>query len=335
MRNLHRWPVLGILLLAGCREALPGPPEKTGVTFLLSGADTRTTATSGEGRVNDWTLLLFREGSLAESGVSASDGPIRCSLEAGAYTAVAVANPPSSFQARQQLDYQAFSGIESVLEDNSPSRLVMVGHRSLVIPPPGGEPQEIHVERLVCKAGIRKISTGFSDPLLAERPFVLKALYLTNCYGRTRLGGDLEASGIDAAASSWYNRMGFQSALGVNALLCDRDIDATITADRPYRQEHAFYFYPNPTETDSRSGSSSWSPRPTRLVIEAEIGGKTYYYPVTLPVSRRNRTYIIEEAVIRTLGSADPEGNEPGSVDITFSTAAGAWNPVLDVQENS
>lgn len=332
-----RGPILGILpailLLAGCRETLPQPPERVGVTFSLSGTGTRTTGTADEGTVQDWALMLFRDGKLADYGTSGPGTTIRCSVEAGSYLAVAIANPPSSFQPAAMTTRQAFLETESRLEDNTPSRLVMVGELPLDILPGEDKPREIPVQRLVCKAGVRKISIAFTDPALAARPFVLKGIFLTNCYGKTRLGSDWGATAISAQASAWYNRMGFQSDPKVNGLLSDRNIGAAITADTPYRQEHAFYFYPNPTETDNRDGN--WSVRHTRLVLETEIGGRTYYYPVTLPVSRRNRTYLIEEAVIRKLGSLDPEGNEPGAIDITFSTGTGDWNPVLDVQENS
>ena len=59
------------------------------------------------------------------------------------------------------------------------------------------------------------------------------------------------------------------------------------------------------------------------------------YYPVTLPPSQRNRTYLIEEAVIRKLGSRDPEKDEPGSIDISFSVLPDAWTPEYTVTENT
>lgn len=324
-------PVL--LLLAGCRDTLPGPAEMAGVTFTLAQADTRSTGSADEGAVGDWALLLFREGRLEDYGTAGADAPIRCALQAGTYEAVAVANPPASFQPGKMTTLQTFLTAESRLEDNAPSRLVMTGRQSAVVRQGDSNSLEISVKRLVCKAGIRKISVDLTNPVLAARPFVLKALYLTNCYGRTTLGNDPDESGISPETSAWYNRMGFLSDPKADALLSDPSIGTTLTPDAPYQKEHVFYFYPNPVENDRRDGD--WSPRPTRLVIEAEIGARTYYYPVTLPVSRRNRTYLIEEAVIRKPGSVDPEGNEPGSIDITFRTLNGDWNPVFDVQENS
>ena len=69
--------------------------------------------------------------------------------------------------------------------------------------------------------------------------------------------------------------------------------------------------------------------------LEAQIGDRTYYYPVTLPESQRNRTYLIEEAVIRTLGSLDPEKDQPGSIEVTFRTSTEDWSPAYTVTETS
>lgn len=323
----------GFLLSAGCRGTVGDLSEKADVTFSILGADTRTTVTSSEGRVNRWTLLLYREGKLIDVGISGSTSSIQRSLVAGTYTAYAVANPPSSFVPESYTTIAKFSAAESDLRDNSLSQLVMVGNQTISVPVRNGRPQTIGVNRLVAKVGINKISVDFTDPALQSRTFRLKAIYLTNCYGETHLSSDMGASEMKADASCWYNRMGFHSIPGVDALLADQAIDAIITASSPYGKEHHFYCYPNQADRDSRS--EEWSIRHTRLVLEAEIGGRTYYYPITLPSMQRNKTYIVEEAIIRKLGSNDPEKDEPGSVDVVFDTTTSDWGPSYTVHENS
>lgn len=327
--------LLPILLAAGCRRAEPPAPGTVEVIFSVLGEGTRVTGTDGERAVDDWTLLLYRDGILAETGTSDSGSAIRKTLAAGDYTAFAVVNPPASFRAADYSTLSTLTGAESALRDNAPDRLVMVGSRTVTVPVPGGNAQQIGVDRLVCKAGIRKISVRFDDPTLAARPFRLKRLYLTNCYGSSRYGSDWKAADILSAKSRWYNRMGFQSDDDVNGLLSETDIDKSVTADKPHTQEHAFYFYPNPLPETADTRSGTWSRRRTRLVIEAQIGDGTYYYAVTLPASQRNNTYIIEEAVIRKLGSLDPEKDEPGTIDITFLTSTDDWSPEYDVTETS
>lgn len=323
----------GLLLTAGCRGMVGDPSEKVDVSFSILGTDTRTTVTSGEGNVDRWALLLYREGKLIDFGTSGSDSPIQCSLKAGSYTAYAIANPPSSFRPENYTSFAKFSNAESNLRDNGQSQLVMFGSRTITVSGKDDRPKSIGVNRLVSKVGIRKISIDFTDPALQSRTFRLKAIYLTNCYGKNNLRYDVEASEMDADASCWYNRMGFHSDTGVDALLADRDINAVITASSPYEQEHHFYCYPNRADRDNRSGE--WSIRHTRLVLEAEINGKTYFYLITLPAMQRNKTYIIEEAIIRKLGSNDPEKDEPGSIDVVFETSVSDWDPAFTVHENS
>ena len=310
----------GLLLLAGCRGTAGDPSEKVDITFSILGADTRTTVTTGERSVDRWTLMLFREGRLIDVETSGSNSPIQCSLEAGSYSACAIANPPSSFRPEAYSSFAKFSKAESDLRDNSLSQLVMFGSRTISVSSQNDRPQSIGVNRLVAKVGIRKISIDFTDPALQAKTFRLKAIYLTNCYGKTHLRSDENASEIDSDA-------------GIDALLADQGIDIMITASTPYVQEHHFYCYPNQTEQDSRS--ESWSVRHTRLVLEAEISGKTYFYPITLPTMQRNKTYIVEEAIIRKLGSTDPEKDEPGAIDVVFDTSIGDWDPTYTVHENS
>ena len=324
-----------LLILGGCHRAAPPGPGSVEVVFSVLGETTRATGTDGEAAVDDWALLLYRDGRLAEAGTSSSGSEIRKTLPAGEYTAYAVVNPPASFAPAGFSASGALAGAESALGDNAPGRLVMAGRRTVTVPVPDGSVQRIGVDRLVCKAGIRKVSVQFKNPDLAARPFRLKGIYLTNCYGKSRYGSDWTAEDILSTASVWHNRMGFHSEAGVDGLLAETGLDIPVTADRPHTQEHVFYFYPNPLPASLDTRSGTWTRRRTRLVLEAQIGDRTYYYPVTLPESQRNRTYLIEEAVIRTLGSLDPEKDEPGAIDVTFSTSPDDWSPTYHVTETS
>ena len=327
--------IVSVLLLAGCdRAAAPGPAPVE-VVFSVLGEGTRLTGAEGEAAVSSWALLLYRDGRLTEAGTSASGSDIRKTLPAGDYAAFAVVNPPASFSPAGFPDPGALSRAESALGDNAPGRLVMAGSRTVTVPVPDGATQRIGVDRLVCKAGIRKISVRFDNPELAARPFRLKGIYLTNCYGTSRYGKDWTTEDIRSDGSSWHNRMGFHSESGLDGILAETGLDIPVTADQPHTQEHVFYFYPNPLPEALDSRSGTWTRRRTRLVLEAQIGERTYYYPVTLPPSQRNRTYLIEEAVIRKLGSRDPEKDEPGSIDVSFSVLPDAWAPEYTVTENT
>ena len=327
--------IVSALVLAGCNRAAPPEAGNVEVVFSVLGEAVRGTGTDGEAAVDDWALLLYRDGRLTDAGTSDSGSAIRKKLPAGDYTAYAVVNPPAGFQPAGYLTPGALAGAESALADNAPGRLVMAGSRTVTVTVPDGATQRIGVDRLVAKAGIRKISVAFTNPVLAARPFRLKGIYLTNCYGKSRYGSDWSADDIRSDASLWHNRMGFHAETGLDGLLAETGLDIPITADHPHTQEHVFYFYPNPLPETQDTRSGTWTRRRTRLVLEAQIGERTYYYPVTLPSSQRNRTYLIEEAVIRKLGSTDPEKDEPGSIDVTFSAVPDGWAPEYTVTENT
>lgn len=327
--------IVSALVVAGCHRAAPPGVRNVEVVFSVAGGATRVTGADGEAAVDDWALLLYRDGRLTEAGTSESGAAIRKKLPAGDYTAFAVVNPPAGFRPAGYPTPAALAGAEAALGDNAPGRLVMAGSRTVSVPVPDGATQRIGVDRLVCKAGIRKISIAFTNPELAARPFRLKGIYLTNCYGKARYGSDWSADEIRSDPAGWHNRMGFRSEAGVDGLLAETGLDIPVTADRPHTQEHVFYYYPNPLPETLDTRSGTWTRRRTRLVLEAEIGGRTYYYPVTLPVSQRNKTYLIEEAVIRKLGSTDPEKDEPGAIEVTFSADLEAWAPEYTVTENT
>lgn len=320
---------------------LPCPAAATvKVTFSILDemASTRRTNVGPEDErmAGHWVLLLYRDGKLADYGVSTS-GDITREMETGDYTACAVVNAPEdAFRPESAGTLTQWESTLSDLADNALPGLVMAGRRNLRIPE-GTESgaQAIPVDRLVFKSGVRKISVRMEDPSLAARPFVLKAVYLTNCPRKTRLGQDLSVADL-SGESLWANRMGIQPDPPGNGLLADTGIDAAVTATSPHTVPHFFYGYPNPVGADGDSRSrGAWSPRCTRLVIEAAVGGKTYYYPVTLPATARNRTYIAEEAVIRGLGSLDPEEEVPGAVEAVFSASVQEWAPEYAIHEQS
>lgn len=321
------------LLFPACREA--PLPESHRVVFSLEGTRSTETGAEEERRIERWDLLLYRDGKLTDAVRSDSGDTVTRSLQQGTYTAFAIVNPPESFRPTDYPDLGTLSLAGPDLADNGPGRFVMAGSRIVSVPVSEGEVQTIGVDRLVCKVLLRKISTAFTDPVLASRTFVLKALYLTNVCGKSAYADDLAASVVGSMEDGWYHRAGDREEPAVDELLADRGIDRVIPAGDPYTTVHAFYPFPNPLPEKADSRSEPWCARRTRLVLEAQIGGQTFYYPITLPASRRNQTVAIDEAIIRNLGSEDPEQDQPGALEIVFSTHIRDWDPLYLVEENS
>ena len=336
-RTLSLW--FSVSALIACNGEQRSVPVK--VTFTIE-APTGTTRVpmpdpADEQAALHWTLLLFRDGELADYGISASTGAITRELERGSYTAWAVVNcPEDAFRPESVRTLEELEETVLDLGDNRLPGLLMAGRESLRIPEDtDGGTRTIPVDRLVCKAGIRKITVRMEDHALSARPFVLKSVYLTNCPRKGLLGRDATISDL-SAEEAWAHPMGYRSEPSVDALLADTGIDADIASGSSHTVPHLFYGCPNPVGSagDSRS-RTAWTPRCTRIVIEATVGGKTYYYPVTLPATARNKTYIAEEAIIRGLGSLDPEEDVPGALDVVFSTSTEEWSPVYRIDEQS
>ena len=95
-----------------------------------------------------------------------------------------------------------------------------------------------------------------------------------------------------------FEERDFRAALDAayDALLYD-SVTATVDNKKPYEKEHVFYPYPNPTDKDTYD--ATWQPRHSILVVEVTFQGKKGYYPIVLPVLERNKTYVIDELVIR------------------------------------
>lgn len=311
----------GLCLLASCQGLVS--PEPVTVTFSLCKSDEGPTrADSEDSEILRWALLLFHDGRFADYGLSSNSGPITRTLQAGSYTAYAVANyPEASFHPESFRMPEDLTELLVDLTDNAPGAPVMFGESRMVLPGQETGSQPIAVTRLVCKATIEKISVDFTDPTLASQAFVLKSVFLTNCCGVSRYGSDLSSEEIPASQSSWYNPMGL-SGDGFPAV---QGIDATITPSTPYLVPHSFLYFPNPTGTDQDTHAETWSPRCTRMVIEATIGNRICYYPITLPAIRRNQTCLVQEVVIRRAGSSNPEQEVPDAAEIVFSASVEPW----------
>ena len=310
----------GILLLASCQEKVPS--QEVTVTFSLLKDNGTRSGSAEESDIRRWALLLFRDGQFVDYGLSSSPAPITRTLQTGSYIAYAVANyPEASFHPESFRVPKDLTDGTADLFDNAFDAPVMFGRADLSVS--SEDTPAIAVERLVCKAGIRKISVDFTDPTLAGQAFVLKRIFLTNCCRLGRYGSDRAWEDLPESESDWYHPMGHE--LSGNALLTASGLETPITPQTPCLIPHDFLYYPNPTGLEADTHDNTWSPRCTRLVIEAQIGNRTCYYPVTLPPVPRNRTCIVEEVIIRRAGSSDPEQVVPDAVEIAFSATVQPW----------
>ncbi|MBR1705686.1 MAG: hypothetical protein IJ721_02720 [Bacteroidales bacterium] len=358
MKNDSYYPgifaaALAALSLLSCTQDAPEPEDGSlGVDFFIetdirSGTRATDIASADESKVNRWALFLVKDGqaSIFTRAWSDSGADITLDLNPGTYTAYAVVNYPASgnaaFAPGAPSTVSELTGTVSHLRDNSASNLVMSGSKRITVAADRTGSHSIPVSRLVAKLGIRKITVDFSDnPALASKDFTLKGLYVTNAYSHTTFGADYTAAQLTATPSSWYNRMGFSPDADTDGLLSETGLDIPIgTSGGSYVPEHWFYCYQNPVLSGSDTRSPVWTKRCTRIVIEVQVGGTTYYYPVTVASADkgilRNKTYFAEEVIIRRIGSKDPEDENPDAVSVKWSTATDGWDETYRVDEIS
>ena len=297
-------------------------------------------ADSIETRCRRWAFWVFdQDGESVVYGTGQAGESIRKTLLVGSYTLVAVANYPQSLVPSGIERLADISQRVSQLQDNAAGSMLMYGADTLNLQKDRTAARAIDVRRLVSKVGVKKVSVAFENPYLAAKTTVLEAIYLTNLYRTSRLGQDYPAGDLNPDTGAWYNVMGWRNAQqavsGIDRLVGDFAIGATLTPETPYTTPHYFYAYPNPTPPETDSHNAEWCIRSSRLVLQVAVGDKTYYYQVQIPAMGRNRVYVADEIILRKLGSLDPEQDIPGALDVVYSAVGASWDQDFAVAENS
>ena len=148
--------------------------------------------------------------------------------------------------------------------------------------------------RLISRVYVGTIQNDYYEPT----SFTVRRVFLLNA---------VEGLSFDAKRLSgfWYNKLVHEPS---NTLSC-LDTEMNRGSDSPLIEIGQYlYCFPNPTVEDVFSLTFlEWSPRHTRIVIEASVNGATEYYPITLPVMKRNTTYQLNKVIITGPGTAHPD----------------------------
>jgi len=331
-----------ILTLAACS---PPSVEGTSTVHFSVGKSMAGKCTGiseeDEMEISRWAVMLFNAADSSEKFCETASGgaDISFTIKSGArYRVYAIANYPSygdhAIDPGKIEDEETLKQSVISLANYSPSSLPMYGETE--IRAIGEVSSTVPLTRLVSKVVVEKITVDIREERFRSLPFYLKSLYLTNVWCRNSLAEDLPA---EDAPELWYNAMGWHGSgnnVAVDALVADRNINAQIPQGGSYVTMHSFFTMPDTVTKAHDKRDAVWSSRCTRLVIEAAIGTKTYYYPVTLPQMKRGAAYIIEEVTIRNLGSLSPEEEIPGAVDVNIAVSVpGTWDQTYTISENS
>lgn len=212
----------------------------------------------------------------------------------------------------------------------------------------GGSPQlvNIFVKRLVSRIQLDNVTVDFRGKSLeAAEEFTIKKIYLKNVVGKSPIGVD----GNTATAAStvmpialpsdqytvegnWYSKMAPQS--GVPSVMEDSFTQACTVAGTATVVNHVVFAFPNATVADNNN--ATWSPRHTRIVIQAHVKkasisvDKDTFYVLDLPVLVANTIYEIDNINITQLGKDDDTSDEGIKVGKeTYTITVDPWNPTV------
>lgn len=268
--------------------------DKIQLTVQLTDGVTKVTGNATDAQVNNIQIFVFDKNGIFETSSNSDASSLSLTCTTGEKKIVALANAPLETGVTDINDLRART---SDLKDCTAGSIVMAGEISETLTT--SSTVTMAVERLAAKVAVGQITTDFELEQHQHLPFTVKSIYLIN------VAGDKPylSSG---APSLWYNKSKYVAETSPS-FLYDAVTSGTIAPGETYNKEHYFYCYPNTTSTK------------TRLVIEAEIGGYTYYYPVTLNAVNANTSYTYNLTITR-LGSNSPNVPvEDGTVVFTVT----------------
>lgn len=268
--------------------------------------------TEGETKINNVQIFVFnKEGGRLDSYYNGSESQqvkIRCTT--GKKRVFSIINAPSLSSCT---DTTTLLAQTTSLSDNSLAGFVMTGQASATLP--AQSPVNLSVSRITSRVCIKNISVNFTSEGYKNLEFRINSIYMINVAGNTDYG-------VTAEPTQWYNKSGHYDS-GMDALLY-KSINSSLTSSSPLQNEEYFYVYPNPTASDN--SDETFSPRFTRLVVEATLGGTIYYYPISLPNLERNKTYTVSSLKITRPGSDNPD-KEITSAECPFNIVVEDWIP--------
>ncbi len=244
--------------------------------------NTKITGKINDGSINTLQVFVFNKHGLFETSASTSGSQVTFSCTAGSKTIVTLVNAKTETGVTT---LEEFSARKATLETTNQNNCVMVGSVKHDVVESGSV--LIPVTRLAAMVGLRSVALSFTAPYLRTLPFAIKSVYLINAAG--------DRAYIDTVAPDHIYNVGALDEDNTLDILYDAVAEGSITSGgQKYETDHYFYCYPN---------SSSAL---TRLVIEAELDGDTYYYPIELSNITSNNKYLYD-VTIKGLGKDSPD----------------------------
>lgn len=267
------------------------------VTFSVSvpEPETKNVGVAEETNVNSLQVIVFNRYGLYETSAYATRSSVDLTCTAGEKRMIALVNANREENIRNVDD---LAGRPLYLKDTGEGDLVMLGDTTLTVS--AGTPITVDVSYLSSKISLETVRLQLADEQHKDLPFAVKAVFLTNVVGDRKYM-------TDSTPSVWYHE-GVYDSDNTLPFLHDRvNSGQLISGEKQYGTKHYFYCYPNQTDTK------------TRLVIQTEIAGQTYYYPIELNEVIENNEYSYS-VVLTRFGAESPDGTlDKGSYSVKVS----------------
>jgi hypothetical protein len=287
-----------IAIFAACqKEMVNGYPSNERATLRISVPmdETKVISDANDAQVNHYQVFLFKDDYSLEDYTSQTSPDVTLDCTMGRKYIVAMVNAPSMGDV---LDYRTLTEKTSLLSDNSIGSFVMEGLTVIDIATTDPAKISVPVTRKVAKVELSSLTVAIDMPQYSSLAFKVSSVYLIN------VSSEIQYFPMQKTVPvSWTNQLAFVSE-DANDLTYDDMGDFQVTESTPYTTKNTFYTYANLTDNDSFS--TTWSPRHTRLVVEAMLGDQVYYYPVTLPKLEQNKVYGVNLKITRP-GSFTPD----------------------------
>ncbi|MCI1721160.1 MAG: fimbrial protein [Bacteroidales bacterium] len=329
---------------------LPSSGSPAGIASGGVGGGTKATGTgydsqSDDNKIQTLELFVFKNDSAAsDDGVleaykkfSSSElttlTGLQMSAKTGPKNIIAIANSHKADWTGIDT-YAKFKAVVSSLKTENLTTFTMTGSATATLT--AATSVSIPVARLVGRVILKSIKTNFAGTPYAGSTLSAVKIFLTNVSG-----SKIFATGEDPTAPVILNAKQYSSAdcsgCAMSGMLYD-EVAGTI-GETAVTTPHYFYCYENVLAAETVTA------RFTRLVIQATLGGKVYYYPVDINRSgygwvsannhvgvKRNTSYSIS-VVVNGPGSTSPDVPITRGT-ITASITVASWATVPDSSVN-
>lgn len=327
---------LAILAAASCQKNNV-PQSATGNLIVQLGEEPVTKAAdnpTAEKQINSVQLFVFDGGNL-ETDLYKTGSATSYTLTTGIGNKVvyAIVNAP-------RLKYTTKTALEeglSDLKENTANGLVMNGSAQVKVSEyktGSATPATctVNVKRLASAIMLSSVTTNFAGSTLEGSTFTIKEIYVKNVVGRAPYGvSAVLTEDQKKDAGNWYNKLKLDTT-PLTVTYDAFDPGLAVTAAKPLDVKHTLYVYPNASTADNGS-ATTFTPRPTRLVIHAtitsqdshrdvSIKNQDYYYTFDLPALEANKKYKVSVTISMLGKTTDTDDTK---------TTAGMATPTINV----